>query len=264
MRTEEAAELLASIRYTLLCQCAAQGLPENALLTHDLAALFAAGQRTVLAILEQAKALYGAALQHVRTFGSRSLADTLRGIGGFFARYNARLYAQLIPGDIDYQLCLPVPDEPAGVLWVLDYLTRLHIENGLLQTMDETRVVRLLRRVHPHYGELLVSLYEPVAANVVGLSLLGGGEGLLEISPAQGARIYAQLSALPAEEGPAALAQAARDASARLRLTDGAQVAYLTAAARALYPRLMASPEAYRGVFAVAPMSDATAITDAL
>ncbi len=251
IREEEAAELLASVHYTLGCQLTAERLPERALLTADLSTLFAAGQQTVLALLARAKALYEALLPRARLCGSRSLADTLRGIGGFFARYDARLYAHQIPADIDYQLCLPVPDEPAGVLWVLDYLMRLGTENALLERMDEARVIRLLRRVHPEYGALLINLYEPVAANAVGLSLLGGGETLLEISPLQGERIQKTLAGMGSADAQAALADAARAACARLGLTGEADTAYLAATARALYPRLSASPQAYRGVFAV-------------
>jgi hypothetical protein len=256
MREEEAAELLASVEYTLRCQLTADRLLERALLTDDLPALFAAGQKTVLDLLAKAKALYDALLPQMRLYGSRSLADTLRGIGGFFARYDARLYAHQIPADIDYQLCIPVPDEPAGVLWVLAYLTRLGIENALLARMDEARVVRLLRRVHPDYGALLINLYEPVAACVIGGALLGTGETLLEISPAQGERIRESIGGMPREAALRTLEAAARAACARLGLIGEAEQAYLAAAARALLPRLTASAEAYRGVFAVKAAPD--------
>ncbi len=250
MRVEEATELMASIQFTLQCQLTAQSLSYRALLTADLGALFGAGQRSVLALRERAQRLYEAACAQVRQLGSRSLADTLRGIGGFFAHYNAYLYAHEIPADIDYQLCLPVPDALLGVVWVTDYLQRLLIENALLIKLEPERVVRLLRRVHPGYGELLINLYEPVAANVVGLNLLGGGETLLEISAAQGARIRDLLLASGDAAALAALEHAAMAACERLDITDAASVRYLKVAARALYPRVKAAPEGYRGVFA--------------
>ena len=251
MRVEEAAELMDSIQFTLRCQLAAEGLPLRALLAADLPALFAAGQHTVLGLLAQAKQLYEAACASVQAFGNRSLADTLRGIGGFFARYDARLYAHQIPADIDYQLCLPVPDALCGVLWVAEYLRRLLTENALLTRFDAARVTRLLARVHPDYGALLINLYEPAAANTVGLALLGGGETLLEVTPAQGARIYGLLKPLPQAGGEAMLQNAATAACVRLGLTGNADAAYLRETARALWPRLLAAPESYRGVFAV-------------
>ena len=249
MRVEEAAELMASIQFTLQCQLTVQALPQRTLLTADLGALFRAGQRTVLALRQRAQRLYETACAQVRQFGSRSLADTLRGIGVFFARYDAYLYAHQIPADIDYQLCLPVPDALLGVVWVTDYMQRLMVENTLLTRLEPERVVRLLRRVHPSYGELLINLYEPVAANVVGLSLLGGGETLLEIDATQGERIRNQLLADGDAAALAALERAAATACERLDITDAASVRYLAATARALYPRVKAAPEGYRGVF---------------
>ena len=249
MRVEGAAELMASIQFTLQCQLTAQALPKRALLTADLGALFGAGQRTVLALRERAQRLYETVCVQVHQFGSRSLADTLRGIGIFFARYDAYLYAHQIPADIDYQLCLPVPDALLGVVWVTDYMQRLMVENTLLTSLESARVVRLLRRVHPSYGELLINLYEPVAANVVGLSLLGSGETLLEIDAAQGERIRNQLLTDGDAAALTALERAAYAACKRLDIADAASARYLAATARALYPRVKAAPEGYRGVF---------------
>ena len=251
LRVEEAEELLASIRFTLTYHAHAYALPVQALLTTNADALFAQAQRTVLRALEQAKQLYGYACRTVRTLESRSLRDTLQGIAVFFARYDARLYAHQMPADIDYQLCQPVPETLAGVAYLIAYLQRLLLENELISRMDEAREVALLRRVHPNYGELLLNLYEPIAANVVGLRLSGGGETLLEMTRMQGERVQATLAGVSREAALTMLSDAAQSAYHKLSLTDSAGAAYLAQTARALYPRLMASPESAAGVFNV-------------
>ncbi len=250
MRVEEAAELMDSIRYTLECHLQTVRLSPAAALAADPRALFADAQRALLHTLSETRKLYDEALASVRPLGSQSLLGTLRGLGVFFARYDARLYAHHIPADMDYPLCLPVPDHPAGVWWVRAYLLRLLAENALLTRLDAARVTRLLGRVCPDFDQLPVNLYEPVAFNVTGLALLGGGETLLELTPAQAEQIRAMLTALPPEAAKAELTRAARRACARLGLPAEADARHLALAAHAMLPRLHASPAAARGVFA--------------
>ena len=90
--------------------------------------------------------------------------------------YDARLAAHCIPAEIDYPLCEPIPDTPAGVCYIRRYLTRLCLENELLIRFSPDRVLRLLTRSCPDYRNAPVNLYEPVAACVTGLALLGGGD----------------------------------------------------------------------------------------
>lgn len=246
---ETAEELLASIHYTVRFALRAQHLPASELARQPLTALFAQGQRALLACLSQTQAVYQEACAQVQAFGSRSLRDTLRGLGGFFAAYDARLFAHLTPGDIDYQLAHPVPDAQTGVLFVRDYLSRLLTENELLTRMDGRRVVRLLLRACPDYPLLLVNLYEPIAANVVGLSLLGGGETLLELTLAQAQEVRTRLMALTPAQARVQLARAALDACRRLGLQSPLAPRYLTRSALAIYPRLAASPQSVWGVF---------------
>ena len=174
LREEDAAELLESLIYTLQIHLRRNGMPMHELLTADLRAMLERGQAALRHELDAAKTLYQVALRSVQTLGSRALADTLRGIGPFFNRYDHRLYAHQIPASIDYQLCAPVPDELRGVLYIRDYLERLLIENELVTKFASARVAALLSRAAPDYRDLLINLYEPVAANAVGLSLLGG------------------------------------------------------------------------------------------
>ena len=104
---------------------------------------------------------------------SIALKDTLESLRGFRARYVPRFFAHEVPADIDYPLAQPVPESLQGVDYVNAYLERLLMENRFLQRFDVGRCRRLLRAVHPQYGELILNLFEPVAANAVGCALAG-------------------------------------------------------------------------------------------
>lgn len=249
LREEDAAELLDSLVFTLRYQLFREGLALRALLTADLAELLQRGQAALQACFGETEALYDTALRTVAAFGSRSLQDTLKGVGVFFRAYDVRLYAHRIPAEFDYQLCLPVPDGLRGVLYVHSYLERLLGENALLMRFSPARVTALLGRFAPEYRDLLINLYEPVAAVTVGLSLLGGGETLLELTRAQAEQIHWMLSAFPPVAAHNWLSEAAEAACRRLIITDASAVSYLCEAAKTFHPRIALSAEAACAVF---------------
>ena len=252
MREEAAAELLRSLVFTLRAALSQAGLPMRALLSADLWALLQQGQAFLQQARSEAEALYRTAVQTVRAFENRSLLDTLAGVGLFFRQYDVRLYAHCIPAHIDYQLCLPVPQELAGALYVLEYLKRMLTENEWMTRFAPGRAALLLSRVSPAYRELLINLYEPAMANAVCLTLLGQDASTLEITRAQAAEVFHVLSPLPAPRARARLAAAARLACARLSIADLRAEDYHVRAAQALYPRLLLSPQSAAGVcFAV-------------
>ncbi len=254
MREEEAAELLESALYTLRLHLAAKGPPARTLLTDALPALFAAAQQTLLQCLGETESLYDTALRDVRTLGSQTLEGTLEGIGGFFRAYDYRLYAQRLPVMIDYPLCFPVPETLRGAVYLREYLKRLLTENALILRFSEKRETALMTRACPGYRDLPVNLYEPVAAAVTGLSLLGGGVTLLEVTPAQAERISARIASLTPAEARALLRSAAESACLRLGLSEPYR-AYLSQAAEALYPRLSTGLAGAEGVFSVRRVS---------
>ena len=249
LREEEVTELLDSILFTLRFEISRQALPFRTLLTAELAPLFSAAQQSLQQCLTSTEQLYRQVMAQVKDFGSLSLRDTLNGIGAFFRRYDYRLYAHLIPADIDYQLCLPVPDKLCGVVFIREYLLRLLTENTLLTRYSPVRLSALLTRFSPDYRELLVNLYEPVAAVTVGHALSGGGETLLELTETQSAQVAQHLVSLSPADAKKMLASSAREACERLALTDPLSVRYLTRAAVELYPRLIAGPQSAAGVF---------------
>ncbi len=238
LREEDAAELLDSIVFTLQYHLNHCQLPQRTLLSCDLPSLFKEAQGTLYNCYTQTEALYRAAMRNVDTFGNQALMDTLAGIGIFFQQYDYRMYAQHIPASIDYQLCFPVSEHMRGTIYIHAYLQRLLIENELLCRFSKPRVVALLNRASPDYRELLMGLYEPVAAVVIGHSCLGGGETLLDLTISQANDIMTQIAALPPAQAKAALRTAAKQACSRLQI-HGAQ--YLGDFAESFYPRLLCS-----------------------
>lgn len=249
LREEDAAELLDSLLFTLRYLLFLRGMPLRTLLTADLNVLLLEGQAALQACVDGARALYDEALLSVKTFSSHSLSDTLKGIGLFFRAYDLRLYAHRIPAEIDYPLCLPVEDGLRGVLYIQAYLERLLTENRLVTRFAPECVSALLDRASPDYRELLLNLYDPIAANAVGLSLLGCDQASLHMTPEQAAEIHARLGALPHADARQCLGKAAGTVCDQLKLTGEQSRCYLRQAAEALYPRLIISPQSACGVF---------------
>ena len=251
LRIEDAQELLQSIQYTLSVHLQAQAFPVRKLLTENLFPIFQAAQKTLFAQVETTHRLYLAALSQVKTFDNRSLADTLAGIGQFFKLYDYRLYAHEIPADIDYQLCQPVPETYLGVSYIHEYLMRLLIENAMITRFDSVRVSALLARACPDHRDLLINLYEPVTANVLGQALIQGGLTLLEVTPTEAMRIQALFTQSDAAKANAMLRTASDVACNRLAITDVLSRQYHARTALSLYPRILASSSSAYGVFCV-------------
>lgn len=163
---ELAEELLRSICYTLGPELAA--LPVGPLLP-----LYEAGvARTENAVRACRRRWQVARLSLPKTT-SLSCRETLSSIGTFFQNYDARFFAHEIPCDIDYQLCLPVPETFLGVDYVSEYLSRLCIENDFLRLFPAERADALLMHACPDYRFRIDNLYSPVATNALGLALAG-------------------------------------------------------------------------------------------
>lgn len=156
---------------------------------------------------------------------SRALRDTLESLRGFARRYDARFFAHEIPADIDYPLSLPVAEDVQGVLYVTAYLERLLAECRFLRLFDVQRCRDILRAVHPEYGELIVNLFEPVAACALGCALAG-----CPVRP-----LVADAAASELAHG--VLSGAAAKICAELRIQDAETVRLLHHAAAELAPR---------------------------
>jgi hypothetical protein len=170
-----------------------------------------------------------------------SLRDTLRGIGGFFKRYDHRFFAHQIPCDIDYQLCHAVSDELRGIEYLNEYLNRLIIENDFLRKFDEHLVIKLLKSYCPDYRGLLINLYEPAVVNAIGLALTAGDAFPLDITDDDRARLAALFAGLPESGARKALTDSAERLSSSLDIEDISAKEYLSQTAAELWPRIAAA-----------------------
>lgn len=169
---------------------------------------------------------------------SVALKDTLESLQDFRVRYEPRFFAHEIPADIDYPLCLPVGEELRGVDYVAAYLERLLVECRFLQPFDLSRCRALLHSVHPDYGELILNLFEPIAANALGCALAGCDVRSLQLDDGAREHLDAELHALDQSQLLRRLQQAAELVCAQLGQDDAAVRAYLDALAQSLRPRI--------------------------
>lgn len=169
---------------------------------------------------------------------SIALKDTLESLRGFRSRYVPRFFAHEVPVDIDYPLAQPVLESLQGVAYVNAYLERLLMENRFLQRFDVARCRRLLRAVHPQYGELILNLFEPVAANAVGCALAGCDVRGLQLDEAGYARIVDALAGRAPQSLMRKLEDAADAVCAELDEDDEATHAYVRRLAGQMAPRV--------------------------
>lgn len=175
-------ELLTSLLYTL---GALPGPTFAHLDAQRLRAQYADGLRTLEDKTRRAKAVVRALCLSTPDYGSLALRSTLSGILAGLEHYDARFLAHRIPGEIDYQLALPVSEELPGIDFVLCYLEHLAAELRFLSRFALHRVLALLDGASPDWRDAVSSLYEPIAANALGLALLDEDPRRLHIRDGQ-------------------------------------------------------------------------------
>lgn len=195
---ETAAELMASILYTLGVQA---DRPESyaSLLGASLPERLEQGRRALGRKTEQARAMEAQLCLNVPDPGCIALRDTLGSILRGLEHYDARFFAHRVPGDIDYQLLIPVPETTLGIDYILAYLTELACELRFLSRFPHHRVLALLDGMSTRWRELVCNLCAPVANNALGLAMLGESPLRLHISDAQRQALTRLLS--PMTEG---------------------------------------------------------------
>lgn len=217
-------------------------------------AVFARNMQRIEDRTAQVEGLWKSVCLSVPLLESIALRDTLESLRDFAARYEPRFFAHEIPADIDYPLCRPVSESTQGVAYVTTYLERLLAECRFLQRFELGRCQAVLRRVHPEYGELIVNLFEPVAANALGCALAGCDVRALRVGEEGRARIARLLAGRSAGERRALLCAAADEACDELGLcgSDAAEMRELVRwTASGLVPRLDSAlrRESLDGVF---------------
>ena len=114
--------------------------------------------------------------------GCVALRTTLSSLLNGLKRYDAVFFAHHVPGDIDYQLCMPVSESLMGVDYALRYLQRLELEDELLTCFPIHRVLALLDGVSTRWRALVCNLLTPVLENAMALMLLGRPPRRLHVS----------------------------------------------------------------------------------
>lgn len=238
VRVETAQELLQSLLYCL--RLALQGKPDrrNLLLHGDYEALIRSGLELVQRETQRGLIRYQYSCSHPPAVTNRAYRDTMGDILHFFRSYHPQFFAHLVDCSIDYQLFLPVSERLLGISYLNAYLSRLALENQLINRFQQGAVLGCIQAACPDYEDLLVNLYEPVLQNAVGLALLGRDVTGLSVSLEERQRLQDQLEPLTEQERAAALGQAADALWEDLDLRDPAAKAELRQGVATLVPRL--------------------------
>lgn len=238
---ETAQELLSSVWFTLDVYLRSAKADMRLLLGESLDSALEKGQRLLEAKVAQTRARWNAACLSAPKIDNISYRDTLRSIGGFFDHYDFRYLAHLIPCDIDYQLCHPVPEERLGVEYVEEYLRRIISENTVLGLFKRDNVLSVLDSAYRDYRELLVNLCEPIIINAVGLTLIGREPFGLLINDADRRELVSVLETKSRTRSRKALLNAAERFCMKAGISDDFTIKYITQTAEELYPRIEAA-----------------------
>ncbi|NCC67745.1 MAG: hypothetical protein EOM14_06055 [Clostridia bacterium] len=244
---ETAQELLQNLLMTL----GKAIISPQELVNGDLNELVAGGRAVLERQVYDAHQLWQKVCLSAPELGSISLRDTLKSIGGFFSRYDLRYFAHHLPCDIDYQLCLPVPESLLGVDYLTEYLRRLLAENFILRKFEQKAVLRLLERSCRDFRGLLVNLCEPVIADALGLVLIDKQPYELEISGADLTAIAAVFEPLPDSAAEDTLDLAALQLCKLIPTNDFFSAEYIRKVVSSFYPRIDAALRTggWRGIF---------------
>ena len=245
-----ASDILRSVCFVLGIDPDDPEIPEE-LLSVDLEAEFRRRLATLERKVELTGELWKEAIASVPGVQNLSMEETLANIGNFPKAYDYRSMAHEIPVSIDYQLCHPVDGDAPGIDYINEYLTRLMIENDFIGRFEVRTCERLLSASCPDYYGLLINLYEPMAANAVGLALVGKDPQGLKVSDDDRSEIVRRLGPLGHAARERTLREAAAATCDALGISDEAAREYLADCAADLLPRIeLGLPrQELRGVF---------------
>ena len=195
LREDTTQALLRSICFSL--EQLQQAQPERELLGETPETLLREAAEAVRRQTARTRLQYQRACRCLYQEESLSLRETVTGIGTFFRAYDPYFYAAEVPCDIDYQLAHPVPEELLGVAWLRAYLDRLLTEDTVLRRFAPVAVRRVLSAACPDHRELLVNLYEPVAAAALGVTMTEGDLFALDMTAAGQAALTTMLTPMP-------------------------------------------------------------------
>ncbi|MEG0780819.1 MAG: DUF6179 domain-containing protein [Oscillospiraceae bacterium] len=241
LRVETGEELMNSLCFLLRLCLEEEGKCLRDLVTEEPTALLARALALAQKKVAHGKRLYQTACLSVPATANRALTDTLRGIDRFFKVYDLHYFAHQIPGQLDYQLAVPVSDELQGIAYINDYLSRLILENHLVRQFPAETVTSLLAKNCPDYRDALLNLYEPVATCALGLALAGEPIFSLGLTELHQTALTDLLAPLSHNQRADLLRRAAQTVLAQTGSRNRSAKGYLTDTALALLPRIEAA-----------------------
>ena len=166
-----------------------------------------------------------------------SYRDTVNGMENFFKKYDYYFFADQIPCDIDYQLCLPVSENLWGVEFLTEYIKRLICEGRFCGAFQRYEITALLANFGSRNDELLINVFTPVLSNALGRVLLGNDISTLEVTPDGIGKLFSMFAGLKYEEALPIVDKASKLLCSRVGFS-GYNAEYVTESARTLIPRI--------------------------
>ena len=235
LSVETVEALLSSICFSLSCFANKYG--QNALLKIPLEKALEGARDILKKRIQLCKTLYLTLLRLPFQPDNVSYRDTVNGMENFFKKYDYYFFADQIPCDIDYQLCLPVSENLWGVEFLTEYIKRLICEGRFCGAFQRYEITALLANFGSRNDELLINVFTPVLSNALGRVLLGNDISTLEVTPDGIEKLFSMFAGLKYEEALPIVDKASKLLCSRVGFS-GYNAEYVNESARTLIPRI--------------------------
>ena len=235
LSVETVEALLSSICFSLSCFANKYG--QNALLKIPPEKALEGARDILKKRIQLCKTLYLTLLRLPFQPDNVSYRDTVNGMENFFKKYDYYFFADQIPCDIDYQLCLPVSENLWGVEFLTEYIKRLICEGRFCGAFQRYEITALLANFGSRNDELLINVFTPVLSNALGRALLGNDISTLEVTPDGIEKLFSMFAGLKYEEALPIVDKASKLLCSRVGFS-GYNAEYVTESARTLIPRI--------------------------
>lgn len=235
LSVETVEALLSSICFSLSCFANKYG--QNALLEIPPEKALEGARDILKKRIQLCKTLYLTLLRLPFQPDNVSYRDTVNGMENFFKKYDYYFFADQIPCDIDYQLCLPVSENLWGVEFLTEYIKRLICEGRFCGAFQRYEITALLANFGSRNDELLINVFTPVLSNALGRVLLGNDISTLEVTPDGIEKLFSMFAGLKYEEALPIVDKASKLLCSRVGFS-GYNAEYVTESARTLIPRI--------------------------
>ena len=235
LSVETVEALLSSICFSLSCFANKYG--QNALLKIPPEKALEGARDILKKRIQLCKTLYLTLLRLPFQPDNVSYRDTVNGMENFFKKYDYYFFADQVPCDIDYQLCLPVSENLWGVEYLTEYIKRLICEGRFCGAFQRYEITALLANFGSRNDELLINVFTPVLSNALGRVLLGHDISTLEVTPDGIEKLFSMFAGLKYEEALPIVDKASKLLCSRVGF-NGYNAEYVTESARTLIPRI--------------------------